>query len=192
MPYPIRDLRVRKARASFVDDPTDLDVGERLEILNRTALFDAMPERERLALAETAESVLYSAGEAVVFEGDTGDDLYIVARGEVVALTQTASGEALELARIGVGHLFGEISLLTGVRGATIKAAEESVVLRISHAEFRRITSNVEGLAEGLLSRLLERQAKMSRPEELGMHPDLDNGLVRSALLDRIRRFFSP
>jgi hypothetical protein len=67
----------------------------------------------------------------------------------------------------------------------------ESVVLRISHDEFRRIVANVEGLGETLLTALLQRQAKLSRPEELGLDPSVSNAVVRTALFDRIRRFFA-
>ncbi len=191
MPFPVRDVHVRQASDPPYRDVAALDVAARLEVLARLSLFQDMPEPEQRALAETATAQLYSMGENLIFEGDTGSDLFVVARGEVVAITQNPNGETVELARIGVGHLFGELSLLTGVRGATIVAAEETVVLRIGHDEFRHIVSNVDGLGEALLTKLVERQAKLSRPEELGLDPSVSNGVVRTALFDRIRRFFS-
>lgn len=191
MPFPVRNVNVRQIVETPARDATDLNLDERFDVLARIALFRDMPEPEQRALAETAQVLLYAAGENLIFEGDAGNDLFVVARGEVVAVTQNAAGETVELASIGVGHVFGELSLLTGVRGATITATAESVVLRISHDEFRRIVSNVEGLGEMLLAALVERQAKLSRPEELGLDPSVSNAVVRSALFDRIRRFFS-
>jgi small-conductance mechanosensitive channel/CRP-like cAMP-binding protein len=192
MPFPVRDVTIHRAPPPPRGDVGDLDAASRLDVLNQISLFDGIPESERQALAATAETMLYSAGESVLFEGDNGNDLFVVAHGEVIAVTQSPSGETIELARIGEGNLFGELSLLTGVRGATITAAKDTVVLRISHDEFRRIVAAVEGLSESLLTRLLERQNKVSRPEELGLDPSVSDGVVRTALFDRIRRFFAP
>jgi CRP-like cAMP-binding protein len=190
-PFPVRDVNVHQAGAVPKTATADLDFESRRAVLAQISLFQDMPAPQRRALADSAEAQLYSAGENLIFEGDRGSDLFVVARGEVVAVTQNAAGALIELARIGVGHIFGELSLLTGVRGATITAKVETIVLRISHQEFRRIVADVEGLGEVLLTKLLERQEKLSRPEELGLDPSVSDGVVRTDLFDRIRRFFA-
>ncbi|HMA97791.1 MAG TPA: cyclic nucleotide-binding domain-containing protein [Polyangiaceae bacterium] len=191
IPFPIRDVRIRRAGDAPRHHESAYDAEARRKLLDGIELFEHVPDQVRHALAESAEVVLYAAGETLVFEGDKGNDLFAVASGEVIAATTSATGEQVELARIGPGQLFGELSLLTGVRGASIIAARESLVLRISHAEFRHHIATVQGLGEELLTRIVERQGRFSRPEELGLEPGISAAIVRTALFDRIRRFFS-
>lgn len=190
IPFAVREVRIQRPHAQPRPLEAELDVAARRAVLNSIALFEGVPNSVRDALADAAEVVLYAAGEHVVFEGDAGSDLFVVARGEMRVVTESAHGDR-ELARVSAGNLFGELSLLTGVRGASVVAAVESVILRISHAEFRLHVSTVEGLGEELLTRVVERQGKFSRPEELGLEPGMSAAVVRSALFDRVRRFFS-
>lgn len=191
IPFPIRDVRIRRSADLPPRRESVYDAETRQRLLNGIELFEKIPDSIRHALADSAEVVLYAAGETLIFEGDQGNDLYAVASGEVIAATENAEGERVELARIGQGQLFGELSLLTGVRGASIVAATESVVLRIGHAEFRQHVAAMPGLGEDLLTRIVERQGRFSRPEELGLEPGISPAIVRTALFERIRRFFS-
>ncbi|MBW2276409.1 MAG: cyclic nucleotide-binding domain-containing protein [Deltaproteobacteria bacterium] len=64
-------------------------------------------------------------GEAIINQGDTGDAIYFIARGEVrVVKTVTQPGgetEELQLARLGPGSLFGEMALVSAdPRGASV------------------------------------------------------------------------
>jgi small-conductance mechanosensitive channel len=191
MPFPVRDVRIQQVDTPSQPEGEQFDADSRMQILQRVELFDGMPDTVRCALSEAADAMLYSTGESVVFEGDAGHDLFVVARGQVTVVTNSPSGDIVELARLGAGQLFGELSLLTGVRGATITASEQTVVLRIGHAEFRRIVSSIPGYGEALLTKLLERQSSFSRPEDFGLEPSAQNGDVRTALFEKIRRFFS-
>ena len=81
----------------------------------------------------------YSAGRAVVTEGEIGDRLYLIERGCAGATTAGPTGPIL-LAMLESGDLFGEIALLDTARRrhATVKALTALVTLSLSAAAFAK------------------------------------------------------
>ena len=63
----------------------------------------------------------YEEDTIVVQEGDPGDSMYVVVRGQVRVLTRDNRQNEIVLANLGEGDFFGEVALLTGrPRTATI------------------------------------------------------------------------
>ena len=58
------------------------------------------------------EEVAYADDEAIITEGDAGDNLYIIEEGSCVA-TKTVDGESVVVKEYAVGDFFGELALLT-------------------------------------------------------------------------------
>lgn len=191
MPFPVRDVRVQSIPVQEPTNPLKLDLVTRMALLEPIALFEAMPKAIREQMALAASPTIFGASESIVLEGDTGTDLFIVVEGEVTVLTRSPDGEPITLATLHRGEVFGELSLVTGVRGATVVAKTQSVLLRLSLDDFRRIVSQVPLLGEQLLTQVVERQGQLGRPESLGLDPATTNGAVRGALFDKIRRFFA-
>jgi small-conductance mechanosensitive channel/CRP-like cAMP-binding protein len=191
IPFPVRDVRVQQVPVSVPQNQLDIPLPARLTLFDSIALFETIPSPlvEQLALA--AIPVLYASTESIVVKGDPGHDLFIVVEGEVTVLSHSAEGERITLANLSRGDVFGELSLVTGVRGATVVAATQSVLLRLSLDDFRRIVSQVPELGEQLLTVIVERQGQLGRPESMGLDPTMANGAVKNALFDRIRRFFA-
>jgi small-conductance mechanosensitive channel len=191
MPFPVRDVRVQQLPTKERRDQVPVALTARRELLSHIALFEAMPQEivEQLATAATPE--LYAPTETIVLEGEAGNDLFVVVDGEVTVVTNTTEGETITLATLHRGEVFGELSLVTGVRGATVLSTTQSVLLRVSLKDFRRIVSQVPGLGEELLTHLVERQEQLGRPESLGLDPETPSGALRGALFDKIRRFFA-
>lgn len=191
MPFPVRDLRIQPPEAAEASAVADLSLPERHELLSEIPLFASIPERILRQLAEATSVEMYAEGEAVVHEGEPGKDLYVVVTGSATVITHSNVGERITLAGLGRGQIFGELSLLTGVRGATIVASRQTVLLRLGHEEFRRIVAQDPGLGESILTQIVERQEQFGRPESLGLGPEAPSSAVRGALFDRIRRFFA-
>jgi len=55
----------------------------------------------------------FADGEVILTQGRPGEGLFIVAEGEAAVLLRAEQGESRELARLGSGEVFGEMSLLT-------------------------------------------------------------------------------
>ena len=78
--------------------------------------------------------------DVVVRQGEGGRSLYIIREGTCVVDHTADGGDVLEVAQLGVGDHFGEIALLgDGVRTATVRAAEEAVVLEVPHDLFQDV-----------------------------------------------------
>jgi CRP-like cAMP-binding protein len=89
----------------------------------------------------------------IVREGEAGDRLYLIARGEVEVSMRGARGEKLRLAVLGSGDYFGEGALLRDApRNATIETLTPGLFLTLSRADF-----------DGLLAQAPELRARFER-----------------------------
>lgn len=105
------------------------------ELLMQISLFHGLGNHQIADLADRLEMVFLDEGEVLFKEGDPGDSLYIVYRGQVQVLR---GGEAL--ATLGAGDYFGEEALLYGrPRSATVVAFAPAALLRLSGEEFERL-----------------------------------------------------
>ena len=115
------------------------DTKERIKLLATCDLMRHLP-------AEQIEHILpcicdrqLKTGEVLFKAGDAGDALYIVARRKVEVLTEGPRGA---IAVLGAAHAFGEMSLLSGgPRTATIRAVEDTDLLKIGKDDFDRLVS---------------------------------------------------
>jgi CRP/FNR family cyclic AMP-dependent transcriptional regulator len=71
----------------------------------------------------------YADGAVIVREGEERREMYVIQRGGVV-VSKTIDGREVEIARLGRGDFFGEMSLLESLpRYATVRAVGETRVL---------------------------------------------------------------
>jgi CRP/FNR family transcriptional regulator, cyclic AMP receptor protein len=76
------------------------------------------------------------AGEDLIEKGDESDHLYIVADGSFKVYDDTL-GEDFVHAILSKGDIFGEMSFIDGIsRSASVKALNDSAVLRMGKGEF--------------------------------------------------------
>ena len=80
-------------------------------------------------LAKAVEQITYNTGHTVIFRGSTVDGLHVLASGQVSVQAKVGK-EVHQVASLGPGDVFGEISIIEGVvAGATIKAAEDGTLI---------------------------------------------------------------
>lgn len=115
---------------------------ELLARLARVDLLRSLPPEEMEEVLLCVEPVEVAAGETVFQQGDAGDALYLIDRGEVAVLAGSApdgpaTPDAMPLARLSAGQSFGETALLTGEpRTAAVTAMSDVVLLKISKEHF--------------------------------------------------------
>ena len=137
--------------------------------LEQTILFGALDDATLDSLAGRATVRRYVRGEPVVVAGEPGGDVLIVASGRLKVLSRSPDGVDVVLAVAGTGDTLGELSLLDRApRSATVEAAEQSVVVRVSGDVVRETIRAHPDLAEELIS----QQAAMIR-RATGMVSDL-------------------
>ena len=79
------------------------------DILGQLALFAELSPSQLEAIAHTHDEDVFAAGERVLRRGLTGGNFYVILEGEA---SVEIGGE--QLARLGRGDFFGEVSALTG------------------------------------------------------------------------------
>ena len=86
------------------------------------------------------ESVRFRFGEVVIEQGAPGDAFYMVKSGRLRVIKPIADGQRETVGFLYGGDHFGEGALLTG-RGhrAAVRAAEDSVLLKVSRDEFFKV-----------------------------------------------------
>ena len=152
------------------DDHTDVAVS-----LKRSSL-GSLSDRALAELAATFRSVVFSAGEVVVREGEPGQSLFLVLAGR--AEISTVSGRSVvPLAAIGPDGLVGELALLTDdpIRRATVTALEPLHCLEIDQRDLQRALATDPDSADRLrraadelvLARLLRAVAPLAGLDDL-------------------------
>jgi CRP-like cAMP-binding protein len=86
-----------------------MTIGAEIETLARLALFADLSRPQLEAIAHTYDEELAPEGQRVLRKGMSGGSLYVVLDGEARVVL-----EERELARLGRGEFFGDVSALLG------------------------------------------------------------------------------
>lgn len=107
-------------------------------LIERVRVFKGLSGEELLHLLEEAEKCTFTAGETILREGSAGAWLYVILEG-AVSVQKSAGGTATELANLGPGDSFGEMSLVDQeLRSASVIAETACILLRLSEKTCRK------------------------------------------------------
>ena len=180
IPYP---TQVEINKPYIAQSPRDL-AGDQA-VLGKVSVFASLSNEERAQLTGASTRVLFGKGEMVVREGDAGSSMFVVATGEVVVVLES---QRQEVARIGAGGFFGEMSLLTGApRNATVRTTVDSELLEITGGAFRQFVLANPAVVEQIATAVATRRAELEERRASGAaaaHVEPPQTLV-----DRIRRY---
>ncbi len=119
------------------------------ELLRDVPLFAPLDAKSLQSLASDATSEVVTKGEFLCRQGESGDSLFVIARGAVHVLISIDGSDDLMVDVMGGGDVVGEMSLLTGEpRTASLKAATPVTVIEIDRAAFAKqmaASANLEG-----------------------------------------------
>lgn len=111
-------------------------------VLRSNAIFRPLDEAQKEQVQEHFIARKLDAGEAVLEQGQKGDGFYVVLRGSCEVIDETPGKKAHRFPELSEGDVFGEISVLLDLPvSATVKAKEQSVVLRLNRNAFRSLVS---------------------------------------------------
>lgn len=124
-----------------------LDKFTRERLLNNliatAPIFGSLDRQQRLDLVRRFSAHDVAPGVGIVQEGARGQGLYLLLSGEV-AVQKAEEGSRVELARLGPGEVFGEMSLLDNrPASASVVALRQSTVLFLPGDVFRRLIEAV-------------------------------------------------
>jgi ATP-binding cassette, subfamily B, bacterial len=112
-------------------------VGVEASRLRAIPFFENLDEALLSALAERFVVERHTEGHTIFEEGDPGDKLYFIDRGEVEVMVTGPTGEKRRVALLRDGDYFGEIALLEDVpRTATVRTRAPSILLGLDREQF--------------------------------------------------------
>jgi CRP/FNR family cyclic AMP-dependent transcriptional regulator len=123
--------------------------------LKEIALFQAVEERDLMALAARATRRRLTAGTLLFKEGAAADSLYVVLSGRVKIFTQDTAGNEVLLETKRAGDYFGEMMLDHRPRSASIITLEPSEFAVIARDDFRSFLARHPQAAEQLILNLI-------------------------------------
>ncbi|MFN7987723.1 MAG: mechanosensitive ion channel family protein [Thermoanaerobaculia bacterium] len=189
IPFPQREVALRHVAETRKEERLEKIRAESFEALRSVETFRPLSDDQVRDLARHARLERYTAGETLVRQGEEGGSLFVLLDGEV-RVRRADGGTARELARLGPGSFFGEMSLLTGEpRSASVLALDEVEVVVVEKAAFSTLLRDDNHLARALSEALESR----SREQAVTAAPAAGTGAqqaVTDGLLDRIQRFF--
>ena len=189
IPFPIRTLQVQRKTAL----PAEEEQAEALSILRGERLFECLSEEQLNHVVQEARLKLFGRGEPVIEEGAAGDSMFVMLRGAANVFV-SKNGSKIQVATLGAGDCFGEMSLLTGEpRSATVRADGDCYVMEISKPVMadvlRDAPSCLEKLSELLAQRKMDTEGVL---KEAGRADEnaLKERQYTASFLHRLRTFF--
>jgi small-conductance mechanosensitive channel/CRP-like cAMP-binding protein len=139
--------------------------------LQGVSLFSDLSEGELTRLAESAKPAPFAHGEIITRQGDEGDWLYVLTRGEVDVLVRGERRVDRRVATLQAPAFFGEMALTTGAaREATVVARGLVECLRVEKEHFGVLVEarpEIAGVvSEVLAARRVELEAVKGLDEE--------------------------
>lgn len=122
--------------------------------LERLALAAGLSEDELASLRRSLRRAELNADEVLFREGETGDKLYLLARGAVSILVD-GGGQQRRIVTFAPGSVFGEAAMLDGApRSATATVIEDAIVYSLSRRALDALARSDPSLATKLLVNL--------------------------------------
>jgi CRP/FNR family transcriptional regulator, cyclic AMP receptor protein len=123
--------------------------------LAATRLFRELDPAALSSLAERAVERSYKKGQLLVYQGDSGDSLFVMVEGLVKVMVTSEEGEEMVLVTLRPNDTFGELSLVDGgPRSASAEAVEPTRVLIITRAILLELLGEHPSLTDSLLRSL--------------------------------------
>ena len=144
-------------------------------------LVNSTLKTECVSLSANPET--FQPGSVIIRQGEELKTIFVILDGEVVVEQLNPNEtETMELARLGVGNVFGEMSFLTGERtSATVRTMTEVDVLCLPHRHLRNFPRPRPNLRRTILQIVgchARRSIEGCEPTALRRHP----GLIRPRL----------
>ena len=131
---------------------------ERAARLSEIDLFASLQPSALALLAERATERVLPQGEALFEEGAEGRSMYLIVSGEI-----EVNRDGRRLATLGAGEHVGEMSLLDDqTRSATVRATEDSLLLRIGRRDFHSLVTSSSEAALAVMRSLSQRLRRAS------------------------------
>jgi small-conductance mechanosensitive channel len=164
------------------------ELQRRLDAVQRTALFAALPAPEQLVLANHLVHAPFVQGGTLTRQGAVAHWLYLIVRGQAQVLVEE-DGVVTPIANLADGDFFGEMGMLTGEpRSATVVALTDVDCYRLDKVGFAQVLAARPEIVNEISTILAKRRQDLD--ERLRRAKDSQPGPPSDDLLAKIKAFF--
>jgi len=143
-----------------------------IQLLKSFALFNKLSDAELQSISDKLIVLNYKKFDAIIFEGDTDKDLYLIHQGMVKVNQINFEGNEVVISTLGKGEFFGEMAIITeDERSANIIAVEDTEIYKLPAEDFEQALKNYPEIAIALLKKTAERlKVSSKRINELSLN----------------------
>ena len=139
-------------------------------------------------LSSNIREIHFDVDSVICKQGDAADSMYIVKQGVVAVTIAGMNNTTIQVAKIGAGGFFGEISLFTGKpRTAQVTAIRPLIVYEITKEDIQSILTRRPELSRKFSKIILGRQSQLN---SLFMNPEQKEKDITD-LVNQIANFFN-
>jgi CRP-like cAMP-binding protein len=109
-----------------------LDRSHRIKVLRALKFLGALDDDSISSLADSCDLRHYRADEAIMRQGDLGDEFFVLQSGTCRILKEAEGAGDVEIDRIGPGDYFGEMALQGEEHGAGQEARRRAATVRVA------------------------------------------------------------
>ncbi|HBO83578.1 MAG TPA: hypothetical protein DD641_01030 [Deltaproteobacteria bacterium] len=111
--------------------------------LKKVNILNPLSDEELKILSDYIDDKGYVAGQTIYGENNKGGNLYFIKSGKVRVLRKGKDIKEHELAIMGIGSTFGEMTFFDkGKHTASVEAIEDSIIGVLSIKQFEKLTKN--------------------------------------------------
>jgi CRP/FNR family cyclic AMP-dependent transcriptional regulator len=152
----------RQHQSGVLERDVTLTPDRRAEMLGACRLFQGVDASDLAAVAQRTVEVEFPADRVIARQGEIGTGFFVVVEGSVRVIR---GGE--EVALLGPGEFFGELSVLDGLpRVAQVIAAEPTRCLALASWDFEQALLDSPGLALTILRGLAMRLRSVTENQQ--------------------------
>ena len=121
-----------------------------------------MREETILQLRNVSTPRQFLKDEYICYEGQPGNEMYIILKGEVGVFITSALGTLMQVAKIGVGDFFGEMAIFDDLpRSASCIASEDTIVVEVTKDNLQEFLATCPEIAKQMLENMSGRIRKL-------------------------------
>ncbi|TVQ23201.1 MAG: GGDEF domain-containing protein [Spirochaetaceae bacterium] len=128
-----------------------------VQFLSGIDIFKKLDRTELSTVADSLRRISAAANEILFRQGDEGDELFIIAEGQVAVTVRLPSGDSFEVAQFGAGTFLGEMAIFDrSPRSASCVTKEASTLYSMSSRDFYSLVHDHPRAAIKIMYRMLE------------------------------------
>jgi putative peptide zinc metalloprotease protein len=155
------------------------------KFLKQASPFTTLDARRLRWLASRLKRLSVSAGETIVYQGETGEECYLLRSGRVEVVVEEDGGEVRSLATLEAPSLLGEAAILTDApRNATVRALEPCDLLVLRRADLLEAIGEDRQVGDRMLELLRLRDRPRQKAGVEAHHRTTPTGETITTLKD--------